>query len=127
VHRRIPLTGFRSVPLALRTLLTLTIGLAGCAAMSQDVHQYYRQMALNFREAEEKTKVQIATRESEANLLLKAGEVHQYKKAQREVNRLKDWQEHCAHERERFEKAARKLEPTSDPGEKQDPGTEPAS
>lgn len=89
----------------------LVAGLAGCAAMSADVHQYYRQMAANFKEAEEKAKVQIATREREASMLLKGGEVHQFKRAMREVNRLKNWQDHCVRERERFEKAAEKLEP----------------
>ncbi|MCL4499447.1 MAG: hypothetical protein M1335_04290 [Chloroflexi bacterium] len=96
---------------ARKTLLLLAVSLVGCAAMTQDVHQYYRQMATNFKEAEEKAKVRIATRQREASMLLKGGEVHQYKRAIREVNRLKNWQEHCARERERFEKAAEKLEP----------------
>ena len=92
-------------------MLLLAVSLVGCAAMTQDVHQYYRQMATNFKEAEEKAKVRIATRQREASMLLKGGEVHQYKRAIREVNPLKNWQEHCARERERFEKAAEKLEP----------------
>jgi hypothetical protein len=82
--------------------------------MSRDVHQYYRQMAINYKEAEEKAKLDLLTREGEANLLLKAGDVHKYNRAQREVARLKDWQSHCARQRERFEQAADKMEQSGD-------------
>lgn len=115
--RVIPSRGF-----ARRAFLLLVIGLSGCAAMTQDVDQYYRQMADNFKEAEERTKVQIANREREANMLLKGNEVHDFKRAMREVNRLKNWQEHCVRERERFVKAAEKLEASSRPAAEQGQG-----
>jgi hypothetical protein len=35
---------------------------------------------------------------------------HRYSSVHKELARLKDWQAHCAKERERFEKAAEKLE-----------------
>jgi hypothetical protein len=98
-------------------LLSMALGLAGCAAMTQDVHEYYSQMAANFKEAEEKTAVQIATGEREASMLLNGGEVHQFKREMRKVNRLKNWQEHCARDRERFEKAAQKLAPPANPSQ----------
>jgi hypothetical protein len=107
-------------------LLALVLGLGGCAAMTQDVHEYYRQMAANFKEAEAKAAVQITTREREASMLLNGGEVHQFKRAMREVNRLKGWQDHCARERERFEKAAQKLEPVTDSPQETAGETRPA-
>jgi hypothetical protein len=127
VHRLIHTGPVSYSVCARQTLILLTVVLAGCAAMTQDVHQYYRQMAANFKEAEEKTKVQIATRQREASMLLKGGEVHQFKKTMREVNRLKDWQAHCVRERERFEKAAEKLQPSSPSENGQDRRNEPES
>ena len=89
--------------------------------MTEDVDQYYRQMAANYKEAEEKTKVQIETQEREASMLLNGGEVHQFKRAMKKVSRLKDWQEHCVRERERFEQAAEKLEQPAAHGNPQAP------
>jgi hypothetical protein len=117
----LPLSGFAGGCLRTSFLLLpfIALGLSGCAAMSRDVHQYYRQMALNYKEAEEKAKLNALSRETEANMLLQAGDVHKYKRAQKEVTRLKDWQSHCARQRERFEKAADKMEHTGD--SKQEP------
>lgn len=121
MHRRILMTAFRPGSRGLLLLLTLAISLAGCASMTEDVDQYYRQMAANYKEAEEKTKVQIETQEREASMLLNGGEVHQFKRAMKKVSRLKDWQEHCVRERERFEQAAEKLEQPAAHGTPQAP------
>ncbi len=120
MNRRISAARSPSPLRSLAALLVVAMSLTGCAAMTQDVAQYYRQMAANFKEAEDKAGVDLSTSERKANMLLKGGEVRQFNKAQREVSRLKDWQEHCARQRVRFEKAAEKLEPSSSsPG---DPG-----
>lgn len=113
--RRIPKVGCRYRAWTLAALYALTTALAGCAAVTRDVALYYRQMATNFKEAEEKAVADVETRQREANLLLKAGDVNRFRRAMRNVGRLKDWQEHCARQRERFEDAARKLEPAGDP------------
>jgi hypothetical protein len=91
--------------------MALAAGLAGCGAVKQDVYQYYRQMAQNYHEAAEKAKLDAITVDAESRGLLQAGDVHKYNRARRELARLKDWEARCEVQRERFEKAARKLEP----------------
>ena len=68
--------------------------------MVQDVHLYYQQMAINYKEAEEKAKLDAVTLERESASLLQAGETHRYNRAQRELARLKNWQENCARQHE---------------------------
>lgn len=103
-------------------LLALAACLSGCAAITQDVHLYYRQMAINFKEAEDKAKMDALTLEGQSRSLLQGGDLHKYNKAQKELARIKDWQLHCAKQRERFEKAAQKTEGPAD--SKKDPGQE---
>ena len=43
----------------------LALSPAGCASMSQDVDAYYRQMAFNYKEAQEKAKMDAVTLENE--------------------------------------------------------------
>jgi hypothetical protein len=97
----------------LATVLVIGAWLAGCAAISQDVDRYYRQMAHNFQEAEAKAKADAEILEGKSRVLVQAGDLHRYGSVQKELARLKDWQAHCAKQRERFEKAAEKLEKTS--------------
>jgi hypothetical protein len=87
----------------------LLLGLSGCGAVKQDVHRYYRQMAENYREAEEKAKFEAVTLEADSRTFLRAGNVHRFNRARKELARLKDWEDRCASQRERFEQAARKL------------------
>jgi hypothetical protein len=76
--------------------------------MIADVHLYYQQMAVNYKEAEEKAKADIVSLERKSAALLQAGETHKYNKAQKEIGKLKNWQEYCARQQERFDKAAQK-------------------
>ena len=88
------------------SLVILSFCLSGCAAMIQDVHLYYQQMAVNYKEAEEKAKLEASRLEAESAALLQAGELHKYKRSQRELARIKNWQENCVRQHERFLKAA---------------------
>jgi hypothetical protein len=97
----------------LATVLLLGAWLAGCAAISHDVDRYYRQMAQNFRDAEAKAKADAEILEGKSRVIVQAGDLHRYSSVQKELARLKDWQAHCAKQRERFEKAALKLEKKS--------------
>ena len=84
----------------------LASSLAGCASVSQDVDAYYRQMAFNYKEAEEKAKMDAVTLENETKVLATTGDFSKLKAAQRRLNRVKDWEEKCEKEAKRFEKAA---------------------
>ena len=83
---------------------------AGCAAMSQDVDAYYRQMAFNFQEAADKAKLDEVALENESRVLGVTGDQSRYRKAQKQLARIKAWEEHCAKEKLRFEKAAEWME-----------------
>ena len=74
-------------------LSVLALSPAGCMSMSKDVDAYYRQMAFNYKEAQEKAKMDVVTLEN-------------LKKAQRQLSRIKAWEEKCEKEAMRFEKAA---------------------
>jgi hypothetical protein len=87
-------------------LFVLAVGPAGCASVSQDVDAYYRQMAYNYKEAEEKAKMEVVTLENESKVLATTGEYHKLKRAQRQLNRIKAWEDKCDKEAKRFEKAA---------------------
>jgi hypothetical protein len=91
---------------ALLGLLVLPPCLAGCASVSQDVDAYYRQMAYNYKEAQEKAKIDALALEGETKTLAATGEFGKYRRAQRELNRLKQWEERCEYEANRFKKAA---------------------
>ena len=84
--------------------------LAGCAAMSQDVDLYYRQMAVNWQEALDKAKLDEVALNNQSRVLGVTGDKSKYVKAQRRLQRLKDWEDHCAKEQKRFEKAAEWME-----------------
>ena len=78
----------------------------GCTAMSQDVDAYYRQMAFNYKEAQEKAKTDEVTLENEAKVLATTSDFSNMKRTQRELSRVKAWEEKCEKEAKRFEKAA---------------------
>ncbi len=105
-------------------ILVLAPCLDGCTAISQDVHQYYRQMAFNYREAEEKAKMDAMTLEGESRMLLQAGDLNKYNRTRKELARIRDWQARCARQRERFEQAGRSLEGPPDSGKTPGPKTE---
>ena len=79
---------------------------AGCMSMSQDVDAYYRQMAFNYKEAQEKAKMDTVTLENETKVLATTGDFSNLKKTQRRLDRVKAWEEKCEKEAKRFEKAA---------------------
>jgi hypothetical protein len=91
-------------------LLVLGPCLAGCAAMTQDVDAYYRQMASNYQEALDKAKLDAVTLQNQAKVLAMTGDQWKYRKTQRQLERLQSWEEHCAKEQKRFEKAAEWME-----------------
>ena len=57
--------------------------LAGCASVSQDVDAYYRQMAYNYKEAEEKAKMDAVALENETKVLATTGD---FGKSRRELS-----------------------------------------
>jgi hypothetical protein len=80
--------------------------LAGCATVSSDVDAYYRQMAYNYKEAQEKAKMDITSLQNESKVLAVTGDMHKLKRAQRRLSKIKAWEEKCGTEATRFEKAA---------------------
>jgi hypothetical protein len=78
----------------------------GCATVSSDVDAYYRQMAVNYKEAQEKARMEAVTLENESKVMAVTGDMHQLKRAQRRLGRIKAWEEKCGKEATRFEKAA---------------------
>jgi hypothetical protein len=87
-------------------LAVLALSPAGCMSMSQDVDAYYRQMEFNYKEAEEKAKMDAVKLENETKVLATTGDFSNLKKAQRRLGRVKAWEEKCEKEAKRFEKAA---------------------
>jgi hypothetical protein len=87
-------------------LLLAAHGLAGCAAVSQDVDAYYRQMAYNYNEAKEKAKMDALTLEGQSNALAASGDYAKYRRTQRELDRIKSWEAKCEKQANRFKKAA---------------------
>jgi hypothetical protein len=87
-------------------LLVAAPSLSGCASISQDVDAYYRQMAYNYKEAEQKAKMDARTLESESKALAATGEFGKYRRTQRRLDRIKSWEAKCEKEASRFEKAA---------------------
>ena len=83
---------------------------AGCASMTQDVDAYYRQMAFNFQEAADKAVLDEVALENESRVLGVTGDQSRYRKAQKQLKRIKNWEEHCRNEKIRFEKAAEWME-----------------
>jgi hypothetical protein len=102
-------TGLRA---RIRLLAPLFLGpcLAGCATVAQDVDAYYRQMAVNFREAHDKAKLEETSLENVSRMLLATGDTASYRKTQRRLERTRSWESHCAKEEERFQKAAAWME-----------------
>jgi hypothetical protein len=91
-------------------LVVLASSLSGCASVSHDVDAYYRQMAYNYKEAEEKARMDAITLENETKVLATTGDFSKLKAARRRLNRVKDWEEKCEKESKRFEKAATWME-----------------
>ncbi len=100
---------YRAARAGLSAILIVTACLSGCASITHDVHRYYSEMAHNYREAEDKAKMDAMTLEGESRSLLQVGDLHGYNKAQKELARVKNWQSRCAWQRERFEAAAQKV------------------
>jgi hypothetical protein len=104
-------TGSRSrARLSTLGLVVLASSMAGCASVSQDVDAYYRQMAYNYKEAEEKARMDAITLENETKVLATTGDYSKLKASQRRLNRVKNWEEKCEKESKRFEKAAEWME-----------------
>ncbi len=93
----------RSGLLALSALAAIPVG---CTSISQDVDAYYRQMAFNYKEAQEKAKLDAITVENQSKVLATTSDFANLKKSQRELSRIKTWEEKCEKQAKRFEKAA---------------------
>jgi hypothetical protein len=87
-------------------LLFMMLSMAGCASMSQDVDLYYRQMAYNYKEAQERAKKQAVSLERQSSVMAATGETNKLHRTQKEIERIKAWEAKCAKEEKRFEKAA---------------------
>jgi hypothetical protein len=103
-------------------MASLAIPLCGCAAMTQDVDAYYRQMAVNFKESLDDAKREEADLEKKSKVYALTGDKKEYRKAQRELDRVRDWVQHCSYEQKRFEKAAKWMESHFDLETKDEPG-----
>jgi len=86
--------------------LVLVPALPGCVSAAKDVRDYYREMAYNYRAAQEKAKMDALTLEGETKFLAKNGDFQRLRRTQRELDRIKAWEAKCAKQEERFEKAA---------------------
>jgi hypothetical protein len=84
----------------------MAMSMAGCASMTEDVDAYYRQMAYNYKEAEEKAKMDELSLENQTKALAATGDFKRQKRTQRELDRVKKWEEKCEKQAGRFEKAA---------------------
>jgi hypothetical protein len=91
-------------------VMMASLSASGCASITQDVHRYYSQMAHNYKEAEQKARMEAMTLEGESRSFVQVGDLRGYSKTQKELARVKSWQSHCSHQRERFEEAAQKME-----------------
>jgi hypothetical protein len=87
-------------------LLLMMSSMGGCASVSQDVDLYYRQMAYNYKEAQERAKKQTTSLERQASVLAASGETNKLHKNQKEIERIKAWEAKMAKQEKRFEKAA---------------------
>jgi hypothetical protein len=81
----------------------------------------------NDKEAEEKAKLDAVTLERQSGSLLQGGELHKYNRTQKELAKIKNWQEYCARQHERFEKAAQKTAGPADTKKDADQETPPSS
>jgi len=86
--------------------LVLVPALPGCVSAAKDVRDYYREMAYNYRAAQEKAKMDALTLEGESKMLAKNGDFQRLRRTRRELDRIKAWEAKCAKQEERFEKAA---------------------
>jgi hypothetical protein len=87
-------------------LLAIGSSCAGCAAITQDVHAYYSQMAINYQEAADKAQLDAASLENQVKVLAVTGEPGKAQKTQRRLDGMRSWEQHCLEEKTRFEKAA---------------------
>jgi hypothetical protein len=86
--------------------LCLVAPLAGCASTIASVDGYYRQMAVNYQEAIDKAKEDEVSLDRRAQVLATTGDPGKSQKYRRELEKVRKWEEHCAWEKQRFEKAA---------------------
>jgi hypothetical protein len=63
-------------------------------------------MAYNYKEAQEKAKMHVVSLENESKVLSTTGDFRHLKRTQRQLSRIKAWEEKCGKEATRFEKAA---------------------
>lgn len=92
--------------ICLPALFVIAVGMTGCASMTEEADSYYRQMAYNWKESEEKAKVDELSLDNEAKVLAATGDFRRHKKVKRELDKVKAWEAKCEKQAARFEKAA---------------------
>ena len=73
--------------MGLSLAIGISVALAGCASMTEDVDAYYRQMAYNWRESGEKAKMDELSLDSEAKVLAATGDFRHQKRVKREARK----------------------------------------
>jgi hypothetical protein len=91
-------------------MLSSAIALGGCASMTQDVDAYYRQMAVNYKEAIDDAKIEETQLEKKAQIYAVTKDKKELRRTERELEQVRSWEEHCAREQQRFGKAAKWME-----------------
>jgi hypothetical protein len=91
-------------------MLSSGIALGGCAAMTQDVDAYYRQMAVNYKEALDDAKLEETRLEKKAQVYAVTKDKKELRRTERELERVRSFEERCAREHQRFDKAAKWME-----------------
>jgi acyl-[acyl carrier protein]--UDP-N-acetylglucosamine O-acyltransferase len=84
--------------------------LGGCAAVTQDVDAYYRQMAVNYKEAIDDAKVEELKLEKKAQIYAVTKDQKELRRTERTLARVRSIEERYTREQERFDKAAKWME-----------------
>jgi hypothetical protein len=94
----------------LAVLLSSGLATGGCAAVTQDVDAYYRQMAVNYKEALDDAKLEETRLEKKAQLYSVTKDKKELRRTERELEHVRSWEERCAREQRRFDQAAKWME-----------------
>ncbi len=97
-------------------MLGLGLLLCGCAAVTQDVHAYYREMAGNFKEAVDDAEKEEAKLEKRRQLFAVTKDQRELHRTERDLEKVRSLKEHYTREEQRFDKAAKWMESHFDRG-----------
>jgi hypothetical protein len=91
-------------------MISTGFALGGCAAVTQDVDAYYRQMAVNYEEALDDARLEETKLEKKAQLFAVTKDRKELRRTERDLERVRSFEEHCIREQKRFDKAAKWME-----------------